>query len=199
MKIGVLALQGAVAEHVRLLQQAGADAVAVKRPHELEDLDGLVIPGGESTTISKLMHKYDLFVPILEMYKQQKPLFGTCAGLILLAARIEGHEQAHLGLLNISVERNAFGRQRESFEMDLEVTGIAEEFPAVFIRAPIITGIDDTVTPLSQVGDRIVAVREGFVLGASFHPELTDDNRIHTYFLKMVKEAMTIRMSSSLT
>jgi 5'-phosphate synthase pdxT subunit len=192
MKIGVLALQGAVREHLRLLEMAGADAVPVKRAEQLDDLDGLVIPGGESTTISKLMHKYDLVEPVKRMAEAGKPMFGTCAGLILLAKRIEGTDTHHLGLMDIAVERNAFGRQRESFEADLNIRGVAENFRAVFIRAPYITQVDDGVEVLSEIDGKIVAARQGHLLGAAFHPELTDDVRVHAFFVDMVKESLQV-------
>ncbi|MEW9032978.1 MAG: pyridoxal 5'-phosphate synthase glutaminase subunit PdxT [Planifilum fimeticola] len=193
MKIGVLALQGAVREHLRMLERAGAEAAAVKRPEQLADLDGLVIPGGESTTISKLMHQYGLFEPIREMAASGKPLFGTCAGLILLAKRIEGAESAHLALMDITVRRNAFGRQRESFEADLPVAGVADDFRAVFIRAPYITEAGPGVDVLSRIDDKIVAVRQGHLLASAFHPELTDDVRMHAFFAEMVREASAVK------
>jgi 5'-phosphate synthase pdxT subunit len=193
MKIGVLALQGAVREHIRLLEQAGAEAVAVKRAEQLADLDGLVIPGGESTTIGKLMREYQLKEPILEMARNGKPIFGTCAGLILIAKRIEGQEEPHLGLMDVYVKRNAFGRQRESFEADLRVTGIAEKFPAVFIRAPYIEEAGPDVEVLAEVDGKIVAAKQGHLLGAAFHPELTDDMRFHAFFIEMVRESMVTK------
>lgn len=191
MKIGVLALQGAVIEHVKSLQQAGADEViTVKRKEELEGIDGLVLPGGESTTIGKLMNQYDLMEPIRQMAQDGTPMFGTCAGLILLATRIHGQDSVHLGLMDILVDRNSFGRQRESFETDLAIKGIeGEPYRAVFIRAPHIMEAGSRVEVLSSFQDRIVAARQGHLLGASFHPELTDDVRLHKYFLDMVNES----------
>lgn len=189
MKIGVLALQGAVAEHIRSLEAAGAEAVAVKRVEQLHELNGLVIPGGESTTIGKLMRKYGFMEAIREFSAQGKPLFGTCAGLIVLAERIEGQEESHLQLMDMTVARNAFGRQRESFETDLEVKGIDEPIRAVFIRAPLIKSVGESVEVLSTYKDEIVTARQGTLLAASYHPELTDDYRLHAYFLDMVKEA----------
>ncbi|AMA73140.1 MULTISPECIES: pyridoxal 5'-phosphate synthase glutaminase subunit PdxT [Aneurinibacillus] len=191
MKIGVLALQGAVAEHIRLLEQAGAEAIAVKRVEQLAELDGLVIPGGESTAIGKLMKKYGFDVALKEFSAQKKPLFGTCAGMIILAGEIEGQDWTHLGLMDIKVARNAFGRQRESFETDLPVAGIAEDFRAVFIRAPLIREVGEEVDILARYKDEIVAARQGHLLCASFHPELTDDKRMHAYFLEMVREYRT--------
>ncbi|MGA9175077.1 MAG: pyridoxal 5'-phosphate synthase glutaminase subunit PdxT [Thermoactinomyces sp.] len=193
MKIGVLALQGAVREHVRLLEKAGADAVAVKRAEQLNDLDGLVIPGGESTTISKLMNEYKLTQPIRDMHQSGKPIFGTCAGMILIARRIAGQDEAHLGLMDITVKRNAFGRQRESFEAALDVKGIGSEFQAVFIRAPYIEEVGPGVEVLAEVDGKIVAARQGHLLAAAFHPELTDDVRFHAYFIEMVRESMVTK------
>lgn len=190
MKIGVLALQGAVREHIRLLEQAGVTAIAVKKAEQLTELDGLIIPGGESTTISKLLNKYDLKEPIQSMHQQGKPIFGTCAGLIMIAKRIEEHDEPHLGLMDITVKRNAFGRQKQSFEADLKVSGIADDFAAVFIRAPYIESVGPEVEILATIDGKIVAAREGTLLGAAFHPELTDDVRFHAYFVKMVKESM---------
>lgn len=188
MKIGVLALQGAVAEHVRLLEKAGSQALTIKKVHQLEEVDGLVIPGGESTTISKLMHKYG-FDTAVKRFAEEKPVFGTCAGLILLAKRIEGQDAGHLGLMDINVRRNAFGRQRESFEYDLPVTGVAEDFRAVFIRAPYILEAGEGVDVLATFDEKIVAARQGRFLCSAFHPELTDDDRMHRYFAEMVREA----------
>ncbi|OMF29049.1 glutamine amidotransferase subunit PdxT [Paenibacillus sp. FSL H8-0548] len=189
MKIGVLALQGAVAEHIRSLEAAGAEAVAVKQVQQLDELQGLVIPGGESTTIGKLMRKYGFMEAIAEFSAQGKPLFGTCAGLIVLADEIEGQEDAHLRLMNMTVARNAFGRQQESFETDLDVKGIDEPVRAVFIRAPLIKKVGSDVDVLSTFRDEIVTARQGHLLAVSYHPELTDDFRLHAYFVDMVKEA----------
>jgi len=187
MKVGVLALQGAVAEHIRSIELAGAEGVAVKHPEQLEELDGLIIPGGESTTIGKLMRKYEFIEAIRAFSEQRKPVFGTCAGLILMAKEIEGGEEAHLGLMDIKVSRNAFGRQRESFETDLDVKGLQEPLRAVFIRAPLITAVGNEVDILSNYNDEIVAARQGHLLVSSFHPELTDDYSLHTYFTEMIK------------
>lgn len=189
MRVGVLALQGAVAEHVRSLEKAGVEGVAVKHTQELAELDGLIIPGGESTTIGKLMRKYDFIQAIQAFSGQGKPVFGTCAGLIVMAKEIEGGEEAHLGLMDIKVSRNAFGRQKESFETDLEVKGLATPLRAVFIRAPLITAVGEGVEVLSVYKDEIVTARQGHLLVSSFHPELTDDYSLHTYFVEMVKQA----------
>lgn len=186
--IGVLGLQGAVAEHVRMLEASGVEVRVVKKLEDLEGLDGLVIPGGESTTISKLMNKYGFMEAIRDFSRDGKPIMGTCAGAILLANRINGQEDAHLSLMDIKVERNAFGRQKESFEVALPVEGVANDFPAVFIRAPYIMEVGVNGQILSQYEDKIVAAREGQYIACAFHPELTEDNRFHQYFVSMVKE-----------
>jgi 5'-phosphate synthase pdxT subunit len=189
MKIGVLALQGAVIEHIKSLERAGAEAVAVKRTEQLNELQGLVIPGGESTTIGKLMRKYGFMDAIRDFSAEGKPIFGTCAGLIVLAERIEGQDEAHLGLMNMTVARNAFGRQRESFETDLDVQGLDQPLRAVFIRAPLIKEVGEGVNVLSVYNGEIVTARQGNLLACSFHPELTDDYALHAYFISMAKEA----------
>lgn len=197
MKIGVLALQGAVAEHVKSLKQAGADEVVlVKWPKDLDGLDGLVLPGGESTTIGKLMNKYELMEPVRELAKNGLPMFGTCAGLILLANRINNQDWAHIGVLDALVDRNSFGRQVDSFEANLDVEGIEGAYPAVFIRAPHIMEVGSDVDVLCTFNDRIVTARQGNLLGASFHPELTDDHRLHGYFLDMVREAKASKVQA---
>ncbi|OAB34979.1 pyridoxal 5'-phosphate synthase subunit PdxT [Paenibacillus macquariensis subsp. defensor] len=187
MKVGVLALQGAVTEHIRSIELAGVEAVAVKKIEELADVQGLIIPGGESTTIGKLMRKYGFMEAIREFSQAGKPIFGTCAGLIVLAKRIEGQDEAHLALMDITVARNAFGRQRESFETDLNIKGIDEPVRAVFIRAPLITSVGNQVEVLSTYQDEIVTARQGHLLVSSYHPELTDDYRLHQYFADMVR------------
>jgi 5'-phosphate synthase pdxT subunit len=189
MKIGVLGLQGAVQEHVRSIEACGAEAVVVKKPDQLADLDGLILPGGESTTMRRLMDKYGFMEPLKQFAAAGKPMFGTCAGLILLAKRIVGYDEPHLGLMDITVERNSFGRQRESFEAELSIAGVADDFIGVFIRAPHIVEVGEDVEILAKYDGRIVAARQGQFLGCSFHPELTDDHRMTHYFLNMVKEA----------
>ncbi|MCV4235821.1 pyridoxal 5'-phosphate synthase glutaminase subunit PdxT [Virgibacillus sp. LDC1] len=191
MKVGVLALQGAVAEHIRSITLAGAEGVPIKKVEQLDSIDGLIIPGGESTTIGKLMRKYDFMDAIHQFSAQGKPIFGTCAGLIVLAERIQGDEEAHLKLMDITVARNAFGRQRESFETDLPVKGIEETVRAVFIRAPLILEVGAGVEVLSTYKDEIVTARQGHLLAASYHPELTDDYRLHQYFVEMVRSQST--------
>ncbi|SFB60280.1 5'-phosphate synthase pdxT subunit [Cohnella sp. OV330] len=189
MKIGVLALQGAVAEHIRSIELAGGEGVAVKRTEQLEEIDGLIIPGGESTTIGKLMRKYGFIEAVRGYAAAGKPVFGTCAGLIVLAERLTGDEEPHLQLMDITVARNAFGRQRESFETDLPVKGIESPLRAVFIRAPLITEVGPNVEVLSVYKDEIVTARQGHLLAASYHPELTDDYRLHGLFIDMAREA----------
>ena len=190
MKIGVLALQGAVREHIRSIEECGVEAVAIKRKEELKEVDGLILPGGESTTIRRLIDKYDFMGTLKEFAAEGKPMFGTCAGLILLANNIVGYKEPHIGVMDITVERNSFGRQRDSFEADLAIKDVAESFPAVFIRAPHIVEAGADVEVLAKHNDRIVAAREGQFLGCSFHPELTDDHRLTAYFVEMVKESV---------
>jgi 5'-phosphate synthase pdxT subunit len=189
VKIGVLGLQGAVREHVKSFEASGAEVMVVKRPEQLEEIDGLVLPGGESTTMRRLIDKYEFMEPLQNFASQGKPMFGTCAGLILLAKHIVGYEEPHLGVMDITVERNAFGRQKESFEAELMITGVAEDYVGVFIRAPYVVEVGEDVEVLSKHNGRIVAARQGQFLGCAFHPELTDDYRFAQYFVNMVKEA----------
>jgi pyridoxal 5'-phosphate synthase pdxT subunit len=188
-KIGVLALQGAVREHIQSLEACGVEAVAIKRKEELQEVDGLILPGGESTTMRRLIDKYDFMDDLKAFASSGKPMFGTCAGLILLAKNIVGYDEPHLGLMDVTVERNSFGRQVDSFEADLAINGVADNFTAVFIRAPHIVEAGENVEVLSKHNGRIVAAREGQFLGCSFHPELTEDHRLTAYFVKMVEEA----------
>ncbi|MGX5569823.1 pyridoxal 5'-phosphate synthase glutaminase subunit PdxT [Bacillus toyonensis] len=189
VKIGVLGLQGAVREHVKSVEASGAEAVVVKRIEQLEEIDGLILPGGESTTMRRLIDKYAFMEPLRTFAKSGKPMFGTCAGMILLAKTLIGYEEAHIGAMDIIVERNAFGRQKDSFEAALSMKGVGEDFIGVFIRAPYVVDVADNVEVLSKHGDRMVAVRQDQFLAASFHPELTDDHRVTAYFVEMVKEA----------
>ena len=189
IKIGVLALQGAVREHIKSIEACGVEAVAVKHKEELEDLDGLILPGGESTAMRRLIDKYDFMDALKEFARAGKPMFGTCAGLILLAKELVGYDESHIGVMDIKVERNSFGRQVDSFEADLTIKDVADSFPAVFIRAPHIVEAGENVEILSKHNDRIVAAREGQFLGCSFHPELTENHAITAYFVEMVKEA----------
>jgi pyridoxal 5'-phosphate synthase pdxT subunit len=189
VKIGVLAAQGAFAEHIAALEQLDTEAVAVRLPGELKGLDGLIIPGGESTTISLLMTGYNLFSEITGLAAKGLPVFGTCAGMIMMAKHVQGNTMHTLDLMDISVKRNAFGRQVDSFETELAVPALGKEpFPAVFIRAPLIEKCGKSVEVLAKLEDgRIVAAREGKLLAAAFHPELTGDLRFHRYFLDIVK------------
>lgn len=188
MKIGVLALQGAVAEHIRSLEAVGAEGIPIKKVEQLDEVDGLIIPGGESTTIGKLMRTYGFIDAIRKFSAERKPVFGTCAGLIVIAGEISGQSEAHLELMDIKVARNAFGRQRESFETDLDVEGLKDKVRAVFIRAPLIESVGSDVKVLSVYNGQIVAARQEHLLAASFHPELTDDTSFHAYFADMVRE-----------
>jgi len=185
MKIGVLASQGAFAEHISILHQLDAEAVPVRLPRELKGLDGLIIPGGESTSISRLMSGYSLAGEIEALVKDGMPVFGTCAGMILMAKKALDNNLEPLGLMNIAVRRNAFGRQRESFETELSIPVLGEElFPGVFIRAPGIEHYDSDIEVLARLADgTAVAARQGGLLASAFHPELTSDLRFHRYFL----------------
>lgn len=192
MRLGVLALQGDFIEHIHMLTGMGVDAIDVRLPIELDGLEGLIIPGGESTTIGKLAVAYGLMDP-LRLFSQSKPIWGTCAGAILLAKDVH-RSQPLLGLMDIVIARNAFGRQTESFIAPLDVPvlikkgGVNSPFPAVFIRAPIIESVSGDVKVLAKLNDgRIVAARENNLLATSFHPELTGDDRFHRYFLTMVR------------
>ncbi|MEH7226524.1 pyridoxal 5'-phosphate synthase glutaminase subunit PdxT [Bacillus sp. JJ1566] len=194
VKIGVLGLQGAVREHIRSVEASGAEAIIIKKVEQLEEIDGLIIPGGESTTMRRLIDKYGFMEPLRSFAKQGKPMFGTCAGLILLAKKLVDYKEPHLGLMDVSVERNSFGRQRESFEAELMIPGIADDFVGVFIRAPHIVEAGENVEILAKHDGRIVAAREGQFLGCSFHPELTDDHRFTAYFVKMAEESKTKKL-----
>jgi len=188
MKIGVLALQGAFVEHQKILNQLGAEAVQVRLPADLEGLDGLIIPGGESTTIGQLATTFGLVEP-LRAFARSKPTWGTCAGMIFLAKDIGSDRQPLLGLMDVTVNRNAFGRQIDSFETDLDVPKLGEApFHAVFIRAPLVTATGDGVEIIAALPDgRIVAVEQGHLLATAFHPELTPDHRFHQYFLERIR------------
>lgn len=186
-RLGVLALQGDVIEHVRALAEAGAEACEVRRPPDLEGLDALIIPGGESTAIRRLMDKIGLTEPLQSLARRGFPLWGTCAGAILLAKRLDPTGKPCLEAMDIAVCRNAFGRQVDSFEADLDIPAIGPPpFPGVFIRAPIIEAVDGPAEVLARLPDgRIVAARQGPFLATAFHPELTADRRLHRYFLDM--------------
>ncbi|QTJ69377.1 pyridoxal 5'-phosphate synthase glutaminase subunit PdxT [Rhodococcus sp. ZPP] len=197
--VGVLALQGDVREHLAALQDAGADAVGIRRPEELDKVDGLVIPGGESTTMSKLLEIFELLEPLKARLRDGLPAYGSCAGMILLASEIldTRPDAQHLGAIDMTVRRNAFGRQVDSFESDLDFEGIiGDPVRAVFIRAPWVERVGDAVEVLARVPEsggaaagRIVAVRQGRVVATSFHPEVTGDRRVHELFVDLVREA----------
>jgi len=192
MNVGVLALQGAFIEHQAMLRNLGAETTQVRLPEHLDALDALIIPGGESTTIGKLAVQYGLIAP-LRAFASTKPTWGTCAGMIFLAKDIGIDRQPILGVMDITVNRNAFGRQIDSFETDLPIIGFDAPFHAVFIRAPIVTAVGAGVDVLAALdsasasgAQRIVAVKQGHLLATAFHPELTDDGRLHELFLKMI-------------
>ena len=189
MKIGVLAAQGAFAEHIAILKKLHTEAVPVRLPEELKGLDGLIIPGGESTAVSRLMAAYDLADKIRSMAKSGIPLLGTCMGMILMSKGVSGNGVESLGLMDVKVKRNAFGRQLESFETELSIPVLGEKpFPGVFIRAPLIEEANDGVEVMARLEDgTIVAARQGKMLAAAFHPELTDDLRFHRYFLDIIE------------
>jgi 5'-phosphate synthase pdxT subunit len=197
-RIGVLALQGAFIEHVKMLRSLGVDAGEVRLPRDLENLSGLIIPGGESTTVGKLAVTYGLVEPIKAMAAVGKPIWGTCAGLIFLARNVEGVGQPLLGLMDVTVARNAFGRQVDSFETSLSIPALdsvsqpeekGQLFHAIFIRAPLITAVGDRVVVLSRLDEGvIVAARQDNLLVTAFHPELSTDTRFHRYFLGMIDQ-----------
>jgi pyridoxal 5'-phosphate synthase pdxT subunit len=188
--IGVLALQGDVAEHMSMLEHLGATPVSVKQVEQLDQIEGLIIPGGESTTIGKLLRRYEMLEPLRRKVKAGFPVYGTCAGMILLASEIDGAgvDQPSIGGMDIAVQRNAFGRQRESFEADVEVPALGDEpIHAVFIRAPAINSSGVNVDVLGRLPDgKAVVARQGNLLVSAFHPELTNDARMHRYFIDIV-------------
>lgn len=188
-RVGVLGLQGDFAEHLRTLHAIGADAVDVRRPDQLDDVEALIIPGGESTTIGKLAERYGIIPKLKERVAAGMPVWGTCAGAIFLARDVPGHPHPIAGLMDIAVERNAFGRQVESFEADLDVKGMGgPPYHAVFIRAPKITRLGKDVETLATLADgTVVAAQQDRLLATSFHPELTRDDRFHRYFLSLGK------------
>jgi len=192
MKVGILALQGDVREHKKILTRLDVASMEVKLPQDLEDLDALIIPGGESTTISMLMKKYKLDTKIKQKHKHGMPIFGTCAGAIVLAKEIIGSEQPVLGLAEISIKRNDYGGQIESFEADLSIKDIGE-FKGIFIRSPVIKSFYNGAEIFSEHKNNPVMIRQDNLLITTFHPELTNDTRIHEYFLGMVQEYKEIR------
>lgn len=186
--IGVLALQGDVIEHVAAMERAGSETITVKTPADLERVDGLIVPGGESTTVTKLMHRFGLWEPVAQRTRAGMPLWGTCMGMIVVSSGVVGMEQETLGLLDVDVRRNAFGRQNDSAEVQLAIPVLGEPaFPAVFIRAPWIERVGEDVRVLASYRGHGVMVQQDNVLGTSFHPELTGDYRVHQHFLKMVR------------
>jgi 5'-phosphate synthase pdxT subunit len=190
IRVGVLALQGTFIEHIDILRQLGAEAPPIRLPCELGTLDGLIIPGGESTTMLRLMESFGLIEPIRDMARNGLPIWGTCAGMILLVKDVSNYEMETLRLMDAKVRRNAFGSQVDSFETDLEIPIVGEEpFHAIFIRAPVIEEAETSVEILSHLADgTIVAVRQNSLLACAFHPEFTDDWRFHSYFLNMVSQ-----------
>jgi len=192
--IGILALQGAVREHARAIEKCGAKALEVKSADDLQKIDGLILPGGESTTMRRLIDTYDMMKPLKRFISVDKPVFGTCAGLILLARKIEGSDDNHIGMMDIVVRRNSYGRQVNSFETSLEIKDVGSDFPGVFIRAPHIVSVDEGVEVLCEQDGRIVMARQGCMLGSAFHPELTDDTRVMAYFAKMVRASILARV-----
>ena len=187
MRVGILALQGDVREHRLALERLGAAVVEVRKPVELDEVDGLIIPGGESTTIGRLATLYGLIDPLRKHIRSGLPVYGTCAGMIFLASGVDGAAQPQLDVLDATVRRNAWGRQNESFEASLDIDGLDEPFHAVFIRAPWIEQVGDGVEVLARWADHPVMVREGSMLASSFHPELTGDSRVHELFLTMIE------------
>lgn len=186
MKIGVLAIQGDFAAHARALARSGVEAVEVRRSEQLAGIDGLIIPGGESTTMIKVMREEQMIDPVRDFARAGKAIFGTCAGAIMLASEVRNPQQQSLGLMDISVERNSYGRQLDSFVREIETALGDEPMEAVFIRAPRITGIGPGVEVLSTIEGKPVMVRQNNLLAATFHPELTSDNRVHDLFIEMV-------------
>jgi 5'-phosphate synthase pdxT subunit len=191
MILGILGLQGDFYAHQRMAEKLGIETIIVRGPEDFEKIDGLVIPGGESTTITRLLSRYNLIKPLRKFHKEGKPIFGTCTGMILLAKKIDNHpKQSSFNFIDIYVKRNAYGRQVDSFEEDVEIPTLGKKpFRGVFIRAPKISKIGKNVESLAKHNSDHILVREGNVLVGSFHPELTEDTRVYGYFLEMVKRA----------
>lgn len=189
MKIGILAVQGAFIEHERCLEQLGVEVVEIRQQKDLakHSFDGLVLPGGESTVMGKLIRDLKIFAPLQELIAAGMPVFGTCAGLLLLAKQIDGNPSNHLACMEITAVRNAYGRQLGSFSVQQEMAHVGE-IPMVFIRAPYIAAVGENVEVLADVAGKIVAAREGRMLATAFHPELTDDLSVHQYFLTMINQ-----------
>ena len=187
MKIGILAVQGAFIEHEKIIKGLGADCIEIRKKEQLEDIDGIILPGGESTVQGQLIRKLEILEPLKEMINNGLPVLATCAGAILLSQTIENGDEAHLGTLPVEIKRNAYGRQLSSFVTNANIDGIGE-FTMVFIRAPYISSVSENVRILATVDEHIVAVQYKNQIGMSFHPELTSDIRIHKYFLDIAKE-----------
>ncbi|MBE6333446.1 MAG: pyridoxal 5'-phosphate synthase glutaminase subunit PdxT [Odoribacter sp.] len=189
MKIGVLGFQGAFLEHERHIQQLGHQAVDVRYIEQLDQIDAIILPGGESTTMGKLLDRTGMKEPLIAKIKAGMPAWGTCAGMILLAERIENDSVKHLGLMDITVRRNAYGRQIDSFDTECMIPEVSNEpIPLVFIRAPFVTEVGSGVKVLCEVNGNIVAVRQGHLLGTSFHPELTNNLSFLRYFISMIEK-----------
>lgn len=187
MKIGILALQGAFQEHKNILDSLNVDNCLLKTKEQLEDIDGIILPGGESTAMGKLLRDFNILEPLKEKIKNGLPVFGTCSGMILLAEKLSNSETVHLGVMGIEVKRNAYGRQLGSFEIEEDFKGINKKVKMVFIRAPYVENIKEGVEILATVNGNITAVREKNMLAVSFHPELTNDTSVHEYFLDIIK------------
>lgn len=186
MKIGILGFQGAVIEHQRHIEKIGHEAIIVRYPEQLAELDGMILPGGESTTIGKLLNRTGMMEPLRERIREGLPVWGTCAGMILLAKELENDPVRHLAVMDITVKRNAYGTQIDSFDVNVEIPEVSTgEIPLVFIRAPYITSVGEGVKVISRIDGHIVAARENNMLVTSFHPELTDCSAFHRYFAEM--------------
>ena len=190
MKIGILALQGAFLEHQKILNDLNVENILVKTAEDLENIDGIILPGGESTAIGKLLRDFNILEPLKNKIKNGFPVFGTCSGMILLAKKITDSDISHLGTMDIEVKRNAYGRQLGSFETFETFKGIDKKIKMVFIRAPYVNNFEKNIEVLATVNSHIVAVKEKNMLAISFHPELTEDASIHKYFLNIVKKAV---------
>lgn len=186
--IGVLGLQGAVEEHIKQIESLGLRGIVVKKPEQLEQIDGLILPGGESTAMRKLIDQYGFLEPLKQFSDNKKPIFGTCAGMVLAANKLVGSEDSHLNMIDITVKRNAFGRQRDSFEAELDIYGIESPITAVFIRAPYIEKAGENVEVLAKLEEKIVAARQEHILVCAFHPELTADTRFLQLFVQMIED-----------
>ncbi len=186
-KIGVLALQGAFKEHINIIKSIGHEAIEIRKTEQLDDIDGIILPGGESTAMGKLLDDFKIKEALISKIKNGLPVWGTCAGMILLATELDGDEDAHLKVMDIKVRRNAYGSQLDSFVAKEVIEGVSEkEIPMVFIRAPYIVAVDEKVDLLHCIDGNIVAARQGNMLATSFHPELTDDTTFHEYFINMI-------------